>query len=91
MLRLGFLLIFLGSIQGCDGKELPVPISEALERFIDLEKRLLILEMKNMDLEKRLLEQETLNKIQGEIIRNMSSCDCTTKGKTTTIVADGRY
>ena len=92
---LGSLLVFLtytlGSMQGSDGKELPVPISDVMERLVDLEKRLLIQEEKNADLEKRLLEQETLNEIQRKIIQNMSSCDCLSNEKATTYLSDGRY
>ena len=95
MVRLGSLLVLLtytlGSMQGSDGKELPVPISDVMERLVDLEKRLLIQEEKNADLEKRLLEQEILNKAQGEIIQNMASCDCPSNEKATTNLSDGRY
>ena len=79
------------SVQGSGGKELPVPISDVLERLVDIEKRLLIQELKNMDLEKRLLEQENLNKAQEKIIENMSSCDCTPKGKGRPYVVADRY
>ena len=95
MERLGSLLVLLtytlGSMQGSDGKELPVPISDVMERLVDLEKRLLIQEEKNADLEKRLLKQEILNKAQGEIIQNMASCDCPSNEKATTYLSDGRY
>ena len=95
MERLGSLLVLLtytlGSMQISDGKELPVSISDVMERLVDLEKRLLIQEEKNADLEKRLLEQETLNEVQGKIIQNMSSCDCTPTEKATTYLSDGRY
>ena len=95
MERLGSLLLLLtytvGSMQGSDGKELPVPISDVMERLVDLEKRLLIQEEKNADLEKLLLEQEILNKVQGEIIQNMASCDCLSNEKATTYLSDGRY
>lgn len=79
------------SVQGSGGKELPVPISDVLERLVDLEKRLLIQEKKNVDLEKRLLEQENLNKAQEKIIENMSSCDFTPKGKGRPYVVADRY
>ena len=92
---LGFLLLLLiytlGSIERSDGKELPVLISDVMERLVDLEKRLLIQEEKNADLEKRLLEQEILNKAQGEIIQNMASCDCPSHEKATTYLSNGRY
>ena len=109
MERLGALLVLLtytlGSRQGSDGKELPVPISDVLERLVDLEKRLLIQEEKNedlekrlliqeeknADLEKRLLEQEILNAAQGEVIQNMAVCDCLSNEKATTYLSDGRY
>ena len=95
MERLGSLLILLtytlGSMQGSNGKELPVPISDVMERLVDLEKRLLIQEKKNEDLEKRLLEQEILNKAQGGIIQNMAACDCPSNEKATTNLSDGRY
>ena len=70
MVRLGSLLVLLtytlGFMQGSDGKELPVSISDVMERLVDLEKRLLIQEEKNADLEKRLVEQEILNKGKSE-------------------------
>ena len=95
MVRLGSLLVLLtytlGSMQGSDGKELPVPISDVMERLVDLEKRLLVQEEKNADLEKRLVEQEILNKAQGEIIQNMASGDCPSNEKATTYLSDGRY
>ena len=109
MERLGSLLLLLtytlGSMQGSDGKELPVLVTDVMERLVDLEKRLLIQEQKNEDLEKRLLiqeekntdlekrlvEQETLNKAQGEIIQNMASCDCPSDEEATTYLSDGRY
>ena len=95
MERLGSLLLLLtytlGSIEGSDGKELPVPISDVMERLVDLEKRLLIQEEKNADLEKRLLEQEILNKAQGEIIQNMAPCACSSNEKVPTYLSDGRY
>lgn len=52
-------------------------MSDLMER---LEKRLLIQEQKNVDLEGRLSEQENLNKVQWEMIQNMSPCDCKTLG-----------
>ena len=95
MERLGSLFVLLtyilGFIEGSDGKELPVPISDVMERLVDLEKRLLIQEEKNADLEKRLLEQEILNKAQGEVIQKMESCDCPCNEKATTYLSDGRY
>ena len=95
MERLGSLLVLLtytlGSMQDSEGKELPVPISDVMERLVDLEKRLLIQEEKNADLEKRLLEQEILNKAQGDIIQNMAFCDCPSNEKATTYLSDGRY
>ena len=81
----------LGSIQRSDGKELPVPISEVMERLVDLEKRLLIQEEKNTDLEKRLVEQEILNKVQGDTIQKMAFCDCAPKKMATTNFSDERY
>ena len=95
MERLGSLLVLLtytlGSMQNSEGKELPVPISDVMERLVDLEKRLLMQEEKNADLEKRLLEQEILNKAQGEIIQNMASCDCPSNEKATTYLSEERY
>lgn len=95
IVRLGYLMVLLaytlGSIQRSDWEELPVPISEVLERLVDLEKWHLIQEKKNEDLGKRLLEQENLNKAQGEIIQNMYSCDCTPKEMTPTYFSDERY
>lgn len=95
MMRLGSLLVlfayFLCFMQGTDGKELPVPMSDVMERLVDLEKRLLIQEQKNVDLEGRLSEQENLNKIQWEIIQNMSPCDCNTQGKPTGYFNNDRY
>ena len=48
MVRLEYLLVLLvyvlGSIQRADGKEIPAPISDVIERLEDLEKRLLIQE-----------------------------------------------
>ena len=95
MASLSLLIVFLvntvSSVQGSGGKELPVPISDVLERLVDLEKRLLIQEQKNLDLEKRLLEQENLNKAQEKIIEFMSSCDCTPKGNGRQYVVADRY
>ena len=78
-------------MQGTDGKELPVPMSDVMKILVDLEKRLLIQEQKNVDLEGRLSEQENLNKIQWEIIQNMSPCDCKTQGKPTEYFRNDRY
>ena len=95
MVRLGSLLLlfayFLCCMQGSDGKELPVPMSDVMERLVDLEKRLLIQEQKNVDLEGRLSEQENLNKVQWEIIQNMSPCDCNTQGKPAGYFNNDRY
>ena len=95
MERLASLLVLLtytlGSIERSDRKELLVPISDVMERLVDLEKRLLIQEEKNADLEIRLLEQEILNKAQGDIIQNMAHCDCPSNEKATTYLSDGRY
>lgn len=41
-----------------------------------------------MDLENP--KQESLNEVQGEIIRNMSSCDCRPRVKVTTYLGDDR-
>ena len=62
-----------------------------MERLVDLQEPLLIQEERNEDLEKGFLELETLNKVQGEIIQNMSSCDCTPNEKATSYLSDGRY
>ena len=95
MVRLGSLLVrsayFLCFMQGTDGKEIPVPMSDVMERLVDLEKRLLIQEQKNVDLEGRLSEQENLNKVQWEMIQNMSPCDCKTQGKPTEYFIKDRY
>ena len=87
MVRLGSLCF----MQGTDGKELTVPMSDVMERLVDLEKRLLIQEQKNVDLEGRLSEQENLNKVQWEIIQNMSPCDCKTQGNPTEYFRNDRY
>nr|XP_022310933.1 uncharacterized protein LOC111116240 [Crassostrea virginica] len=92
MVRLGYLMVLLAytlvSIQRSDGKELPAPISEVTERLVDLEKRLLIQEEKNTNLEKRLVEQEILNKVQGDIIQKMAFCDCAPQKMATTNFSD---
>ena len=87
MVRLGSLCF----MQGSDGKELPVPMSDVMEILVDLEKRLLIQEQKNVDLEGRLSEQENLNKVQWEMIQNMSPCDCNTQGKPAGYFNNDRY
>ena len=88
MVLLAYTLV---SIQRSDLKELPVPISEVMERLVDLEKSLLIQEKKNEDLERRFLEEEILNKVQWDIIQKMSYCDCTPKEMATTYLSDKRY
>lgn len=42
----------------------------------------------NMDLENP--KQESLNEVQGEIIRNIPSCDCRPRVKVTTYLGDDR-
>ena len=73
MMRLGSLLTlfayFLCFMQGTDGKELPVSMSDVMERLVVLEKRLLIQEQKNVDLEGRLSEQKNLNKVPWETFK----------------------
>lgn len=95
MLRFESLLVVLAfvvvSMKGCNGKGLPVPMSDIAQRLADLENRLLVQEKKNVNLEKRLLEQEKMNKVQDEIIKKMSSCDCKPKEKAAKYFGVSRY
>nr|XP_022310934.1 uncharacterized protein LOC111116241 [Crassostrea virginica] len=85
MVHLGCILILFvfPLIDGIDGENLPDHFLHIMERLTDLENRLHLQEEKNVDLEKRLSDQEKLNAIQMEIIQELATCDCTSKEKET--------
>ena len=74
-----------------DGEKLPDDFLHIMERLNDLENRLRLQEEKNVDLEKRLSDQEKLNAIQTEIIQELTTCDCTSKEKETASSNDEGY
>ena len=93
MVHLGCILVLFvfPLINGIDGEKLPDDFLHIMERLNDLENRLRLQEEKNVDLEKRLSDQEKLNAIQTEIIQELTTCDCTSKEKETASSNDEGY
>ena len=98
--RIGNVMVHLGCIivlfvfpliNGIDEENLPDHFLHIMERLYDLENRLHLQEEKNVDLEKRLSDQEKLNAIQMEIIQELTTCDCTSKEKETLLSNRNRY